>query len=502
MSHDWMVMCVLFLFGLAGTACAVPGAKRLAVMCNIVSAPGGRRLHSTPTPLLGGVAIFIPLAMVFLWMLVQEAVRTVPSPRSPFFLLLSLFIGTSWMLALGTIDDAARLSWRKKLLGQLFGAGILVIGGHGITTATLPFLGTVDFGVAGSPLFVLVVVAVTNAINLIDGIDALAGGICFFAALTSGVIAASLGDPFVATIAFTVAGSLAGFLIFNFPPASIFMGDGGSMSIGFLLAALATSSAAVLFPGQRLGAGVMILIPFLPFGIPLFEVALSVSRRWLRGQAIFMGDGDHLHHRVTRQVANPVTAVLVFYAFSGALCVLTLSLVLGGASDTLRILMVSALLVVIGGFVGSLSLYRLETLLVTVRNRPHFKFLGSYLWFMTHKIEKTRCAQDLLGLLESGVRDLAFDQVEVLYRGRTVQKWANPSRVHPGNPRAVEDVCFDQCNLLVRWERPLHEDEAYNEYLRLTWGRFLNVLAPKLLTFSRDLASWEDSGIVRLARSL
>jgi UDP-GlcNAc:undecaprenyl-phosphate/decaprenyl-phosphate GlcNAc-1-phosphate transferase len=501
MSYDWLVMCALFLFGLAGTACVIPWVKRKAVALNIVSAPGGRRMHRTATPLMGGVAIFIPLAVVFIGMLLQEAGAQIPNARPSFSLMLSLFIGTAWMLTLGTLDDATRLGWRRKLLGQVFGASILVVGGHGIETATLPLLGPTNFGAAGPVLFMLIVVAVTNAINLIDGIDGLAGGICFFAALTCGVIAVALGDPFAATIAFTTAGSLVGFLLFNFPPASIFMGDGGSMSTGFLLAALATSSAAV-FPGQRLGTSVMILIPFLPFGIPLFEVGLSVTRRWLRGQAIFLGDGDHLHHRVTRQVTNPVTAVLVFYVFSAALCVLTLSLVLGGASDTVRTLMASALVVVIVGFVASLSLYRVEALLVTVRNRPHFKFLGSYLWFMRHKIEKTRSAQDLLGLLESGVRDLAFDSVEVLYQGAIVEKWANPSKVHPGNPRSAEDMCFDDCSLVVRWERPLHEDEAYNEYLRLTWHRFLNALAPKLLTYSADLASWDEGKTVRLARPI
>jgi UDP-GlcNAc:undecaprenyl-phosphate GlcNAc-1-phosphate transferase len=494
-------MCALFLFGLLGTAGVIPWVKKRAVALNIVSNPGGRRLHSAPTPLLGGIAIFFPPALVFLGMLIIEAGNPHHYGRPFFSHTLSLFLGTLWMVALGTIDDATRLGWRKKLAGQFCGAGILLLGGHGIQTATLPLFGPVDFGFAGPALFVFIVVGVTNAINLIDGIDGLAGGICFFAALTSGVIAAFVGDPLASTIAFTVAGSLAGFLMFNFPPATIFMGDGGSMSMGFLLAALATSSCAV-FPGQRLGTSVMILVPFLPFGIPLFEVALSMTRRWLRGQAVFMGDGDHLHHRVARQVADPVTAVLVFYLFTAALCAVTLILVLGGASEALRILMVIALLLVLAGILASLSLYRVETLLVTLRNRPHFKFLGSYLWFMRHKIEKCRCADELLGLLESGVRDLAFDRVEVIYLGRRVQQWTNPSRVHPGNRRETEDLCFDECNLRVRWERPLHEDDAYNEYLRLTWRRFLNALGPKLLTFSSELDSWIESRAATLVNSL
>ena len=166
-------------------------------------------------------------------------------------------------------------------------------------------------------------IAITNAVNLVDGMDGLAGGICFFAALTSAVIGIAKGDLFIATMAFTVAGSLLGFLMFNLPPASIFMGDGGAMMMGFLLGTLATSSAAIS-PGQRLGTSVMILAAFLPFGIPLFEVALSIFRRLIRGQAVFLGDGDHLHHRLREKIKNPKITVGVFYFFSAALCALTL----------------------------------------------------------------------------------------------------------------------------------------------------------------------------------
>ena len=182
------------------------------------------------------------------------------------------------------------LGWSVKLAGQLLGAAILVIGGHSINTATLPFMGPVEFGWYGIPLFFFAVIAITNAINLVDGMDGLAGGICFFAALTSAVIGIAKGDLFIPPMAFTVAGSLLGFLMFNLPPASVFMGDGGAMMMGFLLGTLATSSAAIS-PGQRLGTSVMILAPFLPFGIPTLRSSPVHFSKMDQGRAVFLGDG-------------------------------------------------------------------------------------------------------------------------------------------------------------------------------------------------------------------
>ncbi len=469
-------MGLLMAAGFVVTFVAVPLFKRLAVKYGVVSAPGGRRTHGEPTPMLGGMAIFLPLALVFLPFLAFSVVRGTPSVRTDTLQMASLFVGSAWILALGTLDDKYRIGWREKLLGQFGGAFILVLGGHSITTATLPLLGLVDFGWLGVPLFMLAVVAITNAINLTDGIDGLAGGICFFAALTCGVIGLFKGDLFPAAAGFVISGAILGFLVYNFPPASIFMGDGGSMMMGFLLGALAMSSAAA-FPGQRLGTSVMIVIPFLPFGIPLFDAMLSVARRWLRGQEIFLGDGDHLHYRVTAKTKNTRLTVIIFYLFSSLLCAITLILVLGPKSELVRTLVLFASIVLCAGAVAGIRLYRFHSLIATLRNRPHFKFLGSYLWYMKHKVQRADSFGSLIQLLESGVTDLAFDHVEVLHNGRTIGKWINPDRVHPESPRVSGEETLNGQYLTVRWARPVHEDNAYNEYLKLTWYRFLAALA-------------------------
>jgi UDP-GlcNAc:undecaprenyl-phosphate GlcNAc-1-phosphate transferase len=491
MVGELSMMVALMAFGAVVTFIFVPILKRLAFKHSVVSMPGGRRTHCRPVPLLGGIAIFLPVGLVFLGIIFFSLVGRFGFERSDLHLTTSFFLGVTLILVLGTVDDVTPMRWWKKLCGQFSAAGILVLGGHSINVATLPIFGLTDFGWTGIPLFMIAVVAVTNAINLVDGIDGLAGGICFFAALTSGILGVAKGDPFAATIGFTVAGSLLGFLFYNFPPASIFMGDGGSMMVGFLLGTLATSSAAVS-EGQRLGTSAMILIPFLPFGIPLFEVILSIARRWLRGQAIFLGDGDHLHYRVTGIIKNPRLTVGIFYVFTTLLCALTLVLVLRLNSDLMRSLMVVMAITVFGGLIASIRLYRVESLFVTIRNRPHFTFLGSYLWFMKHKIVRAASFGELIGLLESGVTDLSLDSVELLYDERVLRRWNCADPVHPGKRRVGEEARFKEGRLVVKWQRPEHEDQAYNEYLRLTWHRFLNMIGPAMEERVGELNGSED----------
>jgi len=487
----------LLVFGFVVTAVTVPFLKKVARKYGFVSRAGGRRKYGPPIPLLGGVAIFLPFALVLVSFFILSLSGKFRIDHPDKLQALSLLLATAWILALGTLDDRFVLGWRTKLIGQFVGALIVVAGGHSIATATVPLLGPVDFGWFGVPLFIVAVIAITNAINLVDGIDGLAGGICFFAAFTSGIIGLTKGDIFAATIGFTVSGSMLGFLMYNFPPATIFMGDGGSMMSGFLLGVLATSSAAA-YPGQRLGTSAMILIPFLPFGIPLFEVALSVARRWLRGQAIFLGDGDHLHHRLVEKLKDPGLTVVIFYLFAAASCALTLLLVLGIESDSVRLAAVITAVVLLGGAVASMRLYKVHTFFKTLKNRPHFRLLGDYLDTMKRRMGRAGSTDELLGLLESGGKDLRFESVEILYDGRSVRKWSNPSPIHPENPCVRSAESFQGGRLVVKWSRPLHKDGAYNEYLKLTWHRIMVALDAELTNRPDEFGGPKNSEVFRL----
>ena len=498
MSQHHFAMSLLILFGFIVTYTVIPVLRRVALKCDVVSSPGGRRNHDKPTPLLGGVAIFLPFAAAFIAFFILVITEHIAVNHPTKVQMLALFLGTTWILILGTLDDKAQFGWRLKLAGQALGAAILVLGGHNIVRATLPFIGPVEFGWYGVPLFVLAVIAITNAINLIDGMDGLAGGICFFAALTSAVIGMAKGDIFTATIGFTMVGSLLGFLMFNLPPASIFMGDGGSMMMGFLLGTLATSFAAIS-PGQRLGTSVMVLAPFLPFGIPLFEVALSVVRRLVRGQAVFLGDGDHLHNRLRGKIEDPKLAVGVFYFFSAALCALTLFAVLGKDSAPAQFVGVVIALIVLGGIIGSIRLYNVQELVVTLKNRPHFKFLGGFLRFMKWRMRRAESLHELLALLETGIRDLHFDKVEVLSDGEVLFSWINPRLAHPGNPRIYSEEFLANDRIIVKWWRPFHDDVTYDEYLMLTWRRFLVDLRQEIANQALRFFPAQKSNVIELS---
>ncbi|MHB8067029.1 MAG: glycosyltransferase family 4 protein [Desulfobaccales bacterium] len=493
MNMPLAVAVFLLVFGFTVTYAVIPQAKKLGERWGLVAPPGGRRHHPQDTPLTGGWALFLPLMAAFLVFFGLALLGKLPWLRPEWPRMVSLFLGTTWILILGTIDDRLILGWKQKLGGQFLGGLVLVLGGHTVTMANIPWVGPVYFGWYSIPLFLIAVITITNAMNLIDGLDGLAGGICFFAALTSAVIASVKGDIFIATLGFTLAGSLLGFLRFNFPPASIFLGDGGSMMLGFLLGTLAISSTA-FFPGQRLGTSIMILVSFLPLGIPLFEVALSVLRRWATGQALFLGDGNHLHHRLLGKIKNARPTVGIFYFFSASLCTLTLLMVLEVHSPGLRFFAGFLTLVLMLAVTWSLRLYGERGFLVTLRNRPHFKFLGEFLRFMKLRAGRAKSVADLLSLLGSGVRDLDFDRVEVVYQGQVLRQWTNPQPVHADSLRLTFEEPLAPWDLRIRWTRPLHGDEDYNEYLQLTWRRVLSVIKSALPEHDPGLEAGGDDG--------
>ncbi|MBI5248393.1 MAG: hypothetical protein HY912_02765 [Desulfomonile tiedjei] len=483
MRENLLLITAVGLFGFLATLLSIPFFQRTAIRYKILSYPGGRKNHDNPTPLLGGISIYLPFAIVFC---VVYSIVLAGSPlagRLENTQMLSLFLGTTFIHALGTYDDIASISWKTKLAGQLCAIGILLLGGHTVATATLPFIGPVDFGWFGHLIFLTSILTITNGINLIDGMDGLAGGICFFAAITSAIIGLFKGDLFTALAACTISGSLLGFLRYNFPPASIYMGDGGSLMLGFLLGTLATSCAAIS-PGQRSGTMGMILIPFLPFGIALLDVILAVIRRWVTGRRIFLADADHLHHRLMERFGKPRQVAVILYFFSALLSAMTLVLVLGPRSElAVRFIVVAGTiwLVVV---VAVLRLYRVGTLSKTLENRPHLQFLSSYHGFMSKRISRAQSLDELISLLESGVRDLECDSVDVFYGDRVIKSWMNPRKAHEEAPRIEGEKNFDGLRFHVRWVFPIHESETYQNYLLLTWYRVVNELESRIHTFA------------------
>ncbi|MGQ0612318.1 MAG: UDP-N-acetylglucosamine 2-epimerase [Planctomycetaceae bacterium] len=276
----------LLLAALAVSWSLVPPVARFALRRNAIVAPGGRSIHRESTPLLGGLAVFLPLLAVIL---IQE------DPR-----FLGLALGCTVLAAAGAYDDLRGASPRMKILAQVVAALCLVVAGTRMERIELPPFG--GFGTHGFeiPLLVFWVVLVTNAINLIDGMDGLAATVALVACL------ACVALGWAAIPAAVLAGALLGFLRHNLPRASVFMGDAGSMIVGFCLAAFALQSPTGFSPAAALGI----------LALPVGDVALSAGRRWLRGKPIFTGDCGHVHHLLLRAWGDPWKALATLAAFA------------------------------------------------------------------------------------------------------------------------------------------------------------------------------------------
>lgn len=297
------------------TLCAVPFARRLAVRLGAVAMPGGRHVHLRPTARLGGLAILAgvlaaaPLGLALLPAEWREGVNCVP-----------ILLGALVVCLLGARDDVRAMAPGKKLLGLAAAAAVLIAGGVSMQVVELPLLGKVALGPLGALVTVLWVLLCSNAVNLIDGVDGLGAGVVLTAAGSLALIALGLGDPGSAVLLCATAGACAGFLVHNREPARIFLGDSGSLLLGYLLAAVSlsgsTKRATALFLVAALCALAVPLLDSTHAFVRRFREALTrpgQRRLWRALQATTVGDRGHLHHRLLfrghthRQVARAVS---------------------------------------------------------------------------------------------------------------------------------------------------------------------------------------------------
>jgi UDP-GlcNAc:undecaprenyl-phosphate GlcNAc-1-phosphate transferase len=223
--------------------------------------------------------------------------------------LFMLLVPATMVLVLGVYDDLAGTKPWQKLLVEGLAAGMIWWAGFRIES--IPLLGRpIHEPVVSFLVTALWVVAVTNAFNLIDGLDGLASGVGFFVTLCVFIISLIQQNHFICILAITLAGALLGFLRFNFVPASIFLGDTGSLFLGFILAALAIQTS------QKGTTLVAIVVPYVAFGLPLLDTSLSVVRRFVSGRSVFAADTDHIHHRMLLKSQIPQVAVLVLYGLA------------------------------------------------------------------------------------------------------------------------------------------------------------------------------------------
>ncbi len=290
------------LLAIAVTPIVILVARRV----NAVDRPGVRTVHTKPVPRIGGVAIFgaamcLIVAVLFLDNQIGAGFRRVRLQLS------TLLCGATFIFMIGLIDDLRGLPARVKLLAEIAAAGTLCYVGVEISSLAITDTFTLHLGWVGCPLTILWIVGITNAVNLSDGLDGLAAGVSAVACAAIAVFAIYSHNPIMAVFMLALLGGLTGFLFYNFNPAKIFMGDCGSLFVGFTIAA---SSVMCLTKSSAL---VGLALPILALGIPIFDTFFVMLRRFLERRSLFAPDRRHFHHRLIDLGLKQRHAVIAIY---------------------------------------------------------------------------------------------------------------------------------------------------------------------------------------------
>ena len=286
------------------TYLVTPVVRVFASKVRAVDIPNNRKVHTQPVPLLGGLAIYFGfLAALALALVLANA----GGVKINLLMVSGIFLGSTLLLIVGIVDDIKDLRPTTKLIFQVAATLIVVFFGVEISFITNPFNGLVAIGIFAIPLTLLWVVGITNAINLIDGLDGLATGVTAISTLTLFFVALRTHQIGAAILMIALFGASLAFLRYNFFPAKIFLGDSGSMLLGFVLAA--SSIVGVL----KTTLVVALIIPVLILGVPIFDTLFAIGRRLKSGKHPFEADDRHIHHMLLRAGFNKREAVLAIY---------------------------------------------------------------------------------------------------------------------------------------------------------------------------------------------
>ena len=291
----------------------VPIIKKVATHVGAMDEPNARKIHKVPMPRLGGLAIY--LAFLLGYMLYGEVSTQ----------MLSILIGGFLLILIGFIDDINSVPARYKLIVQIVSATIVVLYGD-LSFSEVSLLGhKIYFNEFwGSLSSIIFIVAITNAINLIDGLDGLAAGISSIYFLTIAIIAFILNriGGLDVIISLIMLGATLGFLFHNFPPAKIFMGDSGSLFLGFMISVIALL-------GYKVTTFTSLIVPIVILAIPIFDTIFAILRRILKGQNIGVADKEHFHHQLLKMKYSPTKSILIIYAIDIAFAAVSIFYILG-----------------------------------------------------------------------------------------------------------------------------------------------------------------------------
>ncbi|HUI70899.1 MAG TPA: MraY family glycosyltransferase [Spirochaetia bacterium] len=272
--------------------------------------PNERKIHTSPVPRLGGIGMFVAFVLSALAVpAFLPLVAPGPWPVRYGLNFIPVFLAFGLIHALGLLDDFHNLNALLKFGLQIAAAALVTVGGFTVSVVTIPSVGAVSLGIFAYPVTVFWIIAISNAVNLVDGLDGLAGGISGIAALALGISAYILWSATPALVAFALLGAILGFMLFNYPPARIFMGDSGALFLGFTLAViplLKDSGPASLRD---------LLAPATVLAVPILDVVAAIVRRVREKRPIYSPDKEHIHHKLLNLGLKDTTILPIIYAF-------------------------------------------------------------------------------------------------------------------------------------------------------------------------------------------
>ena len=304
------------------SSAAMPVVSKISRRLGAVSETGGRHVGKVPIGRLGGIGVLIGCifgALLQVWMSAQFRDALAQNQIQ----LIGIAIGLSMVASVGFIDDVKRLSAGVKFWVQILAALVVYACGVRISAVDLPLIPPIGLSWFSLPVTLVWIVGIINAINLIDGLDGLAGGVLLFASIINLVVALNSNSTITAVLMVSIVGAIVGFLLFNWYPAKIYLGDGGAYSLGFLIAI-----NGLIAPMQKVSTGIAIIVPVLAAGLPIIDTTLVMLRRIANRRGLFSPDRGHLHHLLLDSGISHRRVVIGLYFVCCIFCSIALTLVL------------------------------------------------------------------------------------------------------------------------------------------------------------------------------
>jgi UDP-GlcNAc:undecaprenyl-phosphate/decaprenyl-phosphate GlcNAc-1-phosphate transferase len=421
-----MIYLIIFAASLVASAVMARLVRDVANGRGWATGPESKRhQHEKPVPRLGGIAILGSVILVVTCAVIASNLLHLgySFPSSTF---LGLLGPTLVIFALGLADDFRPLSPYIKFGVQILAACWLFADGCRVTSFHLLFGERQIGNVAALLLTVFWVLLITNAFNLLDGLDGLAGGSALFSSLVVFIVSLVTGNTLTEVVTIALAGAIVGFLRYNFNPATIFLGDCGSLVIGFVLSAVSLASS------EKSSTAIAVAIPVVSFGLPILDTCIAVLRRFLNGKPLFSADAEHIHHKLLQRGLSHKQAVVVLYAVSAFFALISLPLLSPKSSNIAIVLSVVGL----GVFFGLQHLgYREVDELRRVARRTWGQktIISNNLAIRRAKdeLDKAESVHDVLRVLKTAFQDNDYDGFDISFRPEFPALYSSPLMVSP-----------------------------------------------------------------------